>query len=308
MYQRKEKETIHELMGHAIELVDKAHPDVDITERRKLYIGPFIRALTDEDQRRAIRMARPKTIEQAAEAALVYESHQRSENQKNTKKKPAVRTVEHSTDSEGKTNSKNRYDRRHQQQYDRRGFDATPVSARNGSDNVMLPANLVQTLIDKIDKIPAGRKIQGNRGTTIALIVANLDTTDKIVRIHAVPDCQIRLVRKTKKAAILWSRIPARPVSEVTFTVFRSHSTTLRARVEDRPGDAEWTQGGIATSGCCQFSSRSTQCFLLFVYSSVISWLIFDIGRKFGVTATIRRNEVSCYQKPGIHFSRNPFE
>jgi hypothetical protein len=98
---REKKESINDLKGRIIELVDKAYPSVSIDERKKLYVGPFIRALSDEGQRQAVRMSRPKTLEQAAESAIVFESHVRSEETGYTKmKKTPVRAVSYGAQQE----------------------------------------------------------------------------------------------------------------------------------------------------------------------------------------------------------------
>lgn len=105
---REKKESINDLKGRIIELVDKAYPSVSIDERKKLYVGPFIRALSDEGQRQAVRMSRPKTLEQAAESAIVFESHVRSEETGHTKaKKTSVRAVSYAAQQETSGAQKN---------------------------------------------------------------------------------------------------------------------------------------------------------------------------------------------------------
>lgn len=160
--QRKEKESVHELMGRIIDLVDKAHPTVGVEERKKLYKGPFIRALSDESQREAVRMGRPKTIEQAAELAIVYESHARSENSGKAKtKKPMVRSINYdvinddgtSTDinvasGNGKsTGQKNKP----QNQKTTSGAVRSPVAGSGGDISVL--TTMFATVIEKLDKM-----------------------------------------------------------------------------------------------------------------------------------------------------------
>lgn len=48
---RKTKESINDLKGRVIELVDKTYPSVSIDKRKDLYVGPFIRVFSDEGQR-----------------------------------------------------------------------------------------------------------------------------------------------------------------------------------------------------------------------------------------------------------------
>jgi hypothetical protein len=81
--------------------VDKAYPSVSIDERKKLYVRPFIRALSDAGQCQAVCVSRPKTLEQAAESAIVFESHVRSEETDHTKtKKTPVRAVSYGVQQE----------------------------------------------------------------------------------------------------------------------------------------------------------------------------------------------------------------
>ena len=76
---RREKEGLNELKLAIIELSEKAYPDVKIESKRVLVIEPFVRALTDPEQRKAVRMARPKSIDEAVQAAVTFESAARTE-------------------------------------------------------------------------------------------------------------------------------------------------------------------------------------------------------------------------------------
>ena len=76
---RIEKDSLNELKLAIIELSEKAYPDVKIESRRVLVIEPFVMALTDPEQQKAVRMARPKSIDEAVQEAVTYESAARTE-------------------------------------------------------------------------------------------------------------------------------------------------------------------------------------------------------------------------------------
>ena len=112
---RREKEGLNELKLAIIELSEKAYLDVKIESRRVLVIEPFVRALTDPEQRKAVRMARPKSIDEAVQAAVTFESAARTESRQEKANPRRVRAIAETVPSdisvernEGKKNKKSK--------------------------------------------------------------------------------------------------------------------------------------------------------------------------------------------------------
>ena len=90
---RCEKESVHELKNAIEDLAERAYPGMSSEHRRQICLEPFIGALTSEDQRRAVRMARPKDIDEAAEFAIVFESVAKTEAKNKGEPPKRVRAV-----------------------------------------------------------------------------------------------------------------------------------------------------------------------------------------------------------------------
>jgi hypothetical protein len=90
---RRDKEGVHELKNAIEEIAERAYPGMDALQRRRVCLEPFINALTDEEQRQSVRLSRPKDIDEAAEAAVVYESAIKTENRRKGTVPKRVRAV-----------------------------------------------------------------------------------------------------------------------------------------------------------------------------------------------------------------------
>ena len=79
---RRDGQSIHELKNAVEEMAERAYPGMEPAERRRVCLEPFINALNNEEQRKNVRLARPKDIDEAAEVAVVFESALKTEARK----------------------------------------------------------------------------------------------------------------------------------------------------------------------------------------------------------------------------------
>ena len=79
---RRDGQSIHELKNAVEEMAERAYPGMEPAERRRVCLEPFINALSNEEQRKNVRLARPKDIDEAAEIAVVFESALKTEARK----------------------------------------------------------------------------------------------------------------------------------------------------------------------------------------------------------------------------------
>ena len=79
---RRDGQSLHELRSAVEEMAERAYPGMEPAERRRVCLEPFINALTNEEQRKSVRLARPKDIDEAAEVAVVFENALKTEARK----------------------------------------------------------------------------------------------------------------------------------------------------------------------------------------------------------------------------------
>ena len=79
---RQDGQSVHELKNAAEEMAERAYPGMEPAERRRVCLEPFINALSNEKQRKNVRLARSKDIDEAAEIAVVFESALKTEARK----------------------------------------------------------------------------------------------------------------------------------------------------------------------------------------------------------------------------------
>ena len=79
---RRNGQSVYKLKNAVEEMAEMAYSGLEPAERRRVYLEPFINALSNEDQRKNVRLARPKDIDGAAEVAVVFESALKIETRK----------------------------------------------------------------------------------------------------------------------------------------------------------------------------------------------------------------------------------
>jgi predicted Fe-S protein YdhL (DUF1289 family) len=106
---RRVNEGIHELTQGILELACRAYPTMDHETRKSMCTDIFVWSLLDEDQRKAVWLASPKSIDDAAQTAIAWESAERMEKRRQVvpnKKSVRAVTLPEEEESRGKKQSK----------------------------------------------------------------------------------------------------------------------------------------------------------------------------------------------------------